>query len=84
MPKRLSVHTYDSSAVQGEDSFVTITSLKIKEIRAARSDADKDKFNFGIQIIQEHVLDWNWVDDAVEPLPSPHDKPEVVDELTDD
>jgi len=84
MPKRLCTHTYESTAVQGEDSFVIITSMKIKEIRAARSDKDKNMFEFGLQVIQEHVLDWNWVDEADEPLPSPRDEPDVVYELTDD
>jgi len=83
MPKRLYKHTYDSSAVQGEDSFVTITALTVKEIRAARSDKDQNFFEFGLQIIQEHVLDWNWVNNAGEPLPSPSDNPDVVDELTE-
>lgn len=30
-----------------------------------------------------YVADWNWVDDAGQPLPNPRDHPEVVELLTD-
>ena len=38
---------------------------------------------FTREMVSGFVLDWNWVDDAGEPLPNPFGNPEVVKLLTD-
>jgi len=43
-----------------------------------------DGFQAGLDMIQRHLVDWNWVDDDDVPLPKPKDHPEVVDELSTD
>ena len=55
--------------------------LKDGEITAKVTD---NQFEAGIDLIRRHVKDWNWVDDDGEPLPNPKDKPEIVDDLTDE
>ena len=37
-----------------------------------------------MDLVSAHVLEWNFVDDEGEPLPQPAEKPEVVDELTEE
>ncbi len=41
-----------------------------------------DGFAAGLEMIQRHLLEWNWVDDDGVPLPQPKGNPEVLDELT--
>ena len=41
-----------------------------------------DGFASGLEMIQQHVKDWNWVDDNDVPLPQLKTNPEVVDELS--
>ena len=87
MPKRQSVKKHDTSKVQGEDSYVVLTAVKVKEIRKIRKLAkteDFDEFEGGVSLLARHVVGWNWVDDDGEPLPIPKDNPEVIDELTDE
>ena len=43
-----------------------------------------DGFQAGLDMIQRHLVDWNWVDDNDVLLPKPKDHPEVVDELSTD
>ena len=85
MPKRQSVKTHKSDEVQGEGSFVVTTEVKVREIREIRKHADDedfDEFEGGIALLAKHVVKWNWVDDEGEPLPSPKEDPDVIDELT--
>ncbi len=108
MPKRQTVKTVKTDEIQGEDSFVTISGVKVSEIKATRKRsldiaarqkaADKakaagedaediedfDGFGEGLKMIVNHVLDWNWVDDAGNPLSKPQEDQEVFNELTTD
>lgn len=43
-----------------------------------------DGFEAGLDMIQRHLVEWNWVDDGDVPLPQPKTNPEVVDELSTD
>lgn len=45
---------------------------------------DFDGFASGLEMIQNHVKDWNWVDDNDVPLPQLKTNPEVVNELSTD
>lgn len=85
MPKRQSIRTLPSIEVQGEDSWVTVKYPDVKFMRksmSAREGELADKFEAGLDVIKTHVLDWNWVDDDGNSLPSPKDDPTVVDQLT--
>lgn len=87
MPKRQSVKTHKSDIVQGEGSFVVTTAVKVREIRQIRkhaADEDFDDFEGGISLLAKHVIRWNWVDDAGQPLSCPKDDPKVIDELTNE
>ena len=108
MPKRQTVKTVETDEIQGEGSFVKVTGVKVKEIKAMRRRSretavkqkkaeaargagevveeveDFDDFGEGLQIIVDHVLDWNWVDDEGSPLPKPEANPKVFDELSTD
>ncbi len=39
--------------------------------------------DFGIALLTQMIIGWDWVDDDDEPLPQPKDNPEVFDLLTD-
>lgn len=85
MPKRQTVKRYETDEIQGEGSFVKVSGVKIREIRKIKKlsdDPDYDQFEGGLEMVANHILDWNWIDDEGEPLPLPKDDPAVVDELT--
>lgn len=88
MPKRRTVKEVDASEVQGEGAIVVISGVKVKEIRRIRtlanSEKDVDEFEMGLELVAKHIIDWNWVDDAGERLPTPKEDPSVIDELTDE
>lgn len=89
MAKRLTgERTVDSDAVQGKGSWVKIKALRLKQMRRIRKQQaaegeDFDNFEAGLDLLREHVADWNWVDDDGQRLPSPADDPDVLDDLTD-
>ena len=85
MPKRKTVKRFETDEVQGEGSYVVISGVKVREIREARSKTDDpnyDDMEFGLSMLTDHILEWNWVDDLGNPLPLPSERPEVIDELT--
>ena len=86
MARRVSVIKHATDEVQGEGSFVTMTALKVSEIRALRkANADEgelDAFAEGLAMIATHVIAWDWVDDNGDELPLPGVDPEVMDKLT--
>lgn len=97
MSKRVSVIKYETDLVQGEGSYVVLSALKVREIRALRQkgkeaekaeeageDTDDAAFEGGLKILSEHVVDWNWVDDEEKDLPLPKDDPDIIDDLTND
>ena len=87
MPKRKSVKKHDTSEVQGEGSYVILSSVKVWEIRKLRQESanpDVNQVEAGIVLLARHVVGWNWVDDEGQPLPVPKDDPTVVDELTEE
>lgn len=85
MPKRRSVRKYPCDEVQGEGSYVVLSGVKVKEIRAARKISEEeglDDFEAGISLLARHVVKWNWVDDEGNELPLPKNDPDVINELT--
>lgn len=97
MPKRQSVKRHPTDEVQGEGSYVILTSVKVREIRKLREvigddpeDVEKldenkiDKFEEGLDIVVRHIKEWNWVDDDDVAMPLPKDDPATTDELTNE
>jgi len=121
MPSRKVKKRIKTEEVQGKDSYVVMTSLKVYEMRSLRkkqADSRKQRNDYqktlqaysaalesgkttadlvipeepdyidpveeGLELLKQHVIEWNWVDDEGEPLPQPKDDPEVIYQMTDD
>jgi hypothetical protein len=91
MPQQQNVVTVPSDAIQGEGSWVKLRKLTVGEAKQVTQVADTTdlktasiSLEVSTQLIADHVIDWNWGDPAGTPLPSPKDKPEVIDLLTAD
>lgn len=74
----------DCEEVQGEGAYLALSRPSYAQIRMAQ-DAGKsdelDNFEVAIQIISMLFVEWNWVDDAGNELPSPKDDPDVIRNL---
>ncbi|MFA5377703.1 MAG: hypothetical protein WC455_18275 [Dehalococcoidia bacterium] len=83
MPKRNSIRVHKSDDLQGEDSWVKVKSAewgKSKALRTAIKELDDDDATkLTEQLILEHFVGWNWVDDDGNPLPSLKEHPELFD-----
>lgn len=83
MAKRTSIVKHETDEFQGEGSFVVLSAMKVREVRELRRlDDDADGFEIGIQMLADHIIEWNWVDDEGESLPLPKDDPEAIGRLT--
>lgn len=89
MAKRLTgVRKVGSEKIQGEGSWVKVKSLRLKKMRDIRNQRGKegddfDAFEVGVDLLVDHLVDWNWVDDNDQPMAIPSDDPSVLDTLTD-
>ena len=86
MPKRQNISRYDSTEVQGPDSYVEIRRFTVAEAVEYRDTAKQpefDEFLYGLDLIRKHVVSWNWVDNDDNPLPLPTDDPNAILSLTD-
>ena len=87
MPQRVHkmVERHPSDEVQGDDSWVEISRPTEADIRKQRkaSVGGKDSVDIGFDILREHVIAWNWVDDDGLPFPQPSDDPTVISRLSD-
>ena len=83
MPQRKPNERISSTEIQGEDSYVVISKMTVREVREARkrSTDEGDMFELGIESTAKHVVDWNWVDNDGKSLPVPSENPEVMDDL---
>lgn len=78
----------DSSEVQGDGSFVIVRSpswgllRKAQKMTNSGADAATVGIEFAEELVRETVLDWNWTDDADQPLPKPADDKAVIERLT--
>jgi hypothetical protein len=97
-PVRQNVKTVDTDEVMGAGSWIKIRSLTVGEnnqfVRAFQSAQalyavePLDMVSFAAledemrAIICGALLDWNWVDSDGEYLPSPHNNPALMDQLT--
>ena len=76
----------DSSEVQGEGSFVKIKSISLNEILGHTQGekgkpSDEEAAQLGLKILDDMIIDWDWVDDDDEPLPVPAENPGTIASL---
>ena len=86
MAKRIAYRRFETPDLQGEDSYVLLSGLKLGERREyikASKVKDFDMIEAGSALFVKHIVGWNWVDDDNNPLPLPSDDPEVINDLTD-
>lgn len=90
MSKRQSVQRVPSLKVQGKDSWVEFKRFTVGESKKLREEAQEHDGDsewqqaHGEQMLCEHIINWNWVDDADQALQLPSTDPTVIDQLTDD
>jgi len=92
MPGRKNTVRCVSEEVQGDDSFVIVRRVTVKEmqeVNTRRREAEGDDpdvatsfYSWYANFVCQHVASWNWVDDEEAPLPQPKDAPEIYDSLT--
>lgn len=70
--------------IQGEDSYVDMTSPRVKEIRAIQVLPAGEDYEASISLLSKHIVGWNWTDENDVPIPSPQDDPDAIGELTND
>jgi len=86
MPKRRVQKRFDTKDVQGDSSYVILSSLRVAERRQYVKDSKEEGFEpleWSITLLTRHLVEWNWVDEDGKALPIPRDDPAVVDSLTD-
>ncbi|MHC4195892.1 MAG: hypothetical protein ACYSYU_10795 [Planctomycetota bacterium] len=76
----------DSSEIQGEGSFVKIKNISLNEILGHSQGAkgkpdDEEAAQMGLQILDDMIVDWDWVDDEDNPLPVPAENPGTIASL---
>lgn len=89
MPRRQRIKRFESEEIQGDGSYVKCSALTIGERRdistfANEEHSEMDIVEWMLDILAANVHEWNWVDDAGEPLPQVVDDPDVVDALTNE
>jgi hypothetical protein len=73
MPKRQTTYKVSSEEVQGEGSWAELSYITYGEFQGILTDAIKPS-----ELLEKHVIAWNWVDDRGASLPSPE---ECMDDL---
>jgi hypothetical protein len=89
MPKRQRIVKVSTEEVQGSGSWAKVSKLTVREMRDAQNamtsnPTDMEQFELGLEMVKDHVVEWNWVDDNGDPLPQPRDDPAVVELLSND
>lgn len=95
MATRKSVKRFETESVQGEGSFVILSSPKVEQILEwqekaaalkpegkAKGLSDAEAIKIGMEMLAEHIIDWDWVDDHGQPLPVPNGDVDVIAQLT--
>ncbi len=88
MPRRAPTsERFDTSKVQGEDSFIILKKLTLGDIEKITEKGRRQKASrseVGRLILIARIEDWNWADENGTPLPLPRDNPKVLEGLTED
>ena len=89
MPRQTVTLKIDSSEVQGEGSFIVVSSnIRWKQVRQLQKQSrdaetgETDNLELGMRTIAAMIVDWNWTGDDGEPLPAPAKDPSILDDLT--
>ena len=95
MPQRRRLVKVETPELQGDDSWVMIRKvsghdgIKLMQLRQRITGADPSDDSVVIEMVQEtcnvmleHLVDWNWVDDDGNPLPKPIEIDDLMDLLT--
>ena len=70
MPQRKTTVRLDSTAAQGEGSWVEIRRLTVGDIHSLRK-VEGDAYELGENLLRSRLVAWNWVDDKGQPLAQP-------------
>jgi len=78
-----------SAEVQGEGTYVVVrrvTVAETKEIMRSTTDreAGLETYCENTEWVAARILEWNWTDEAGNPLPYPKNDPGVIDRLTNE
>jgi hypothetical protein len=88
MPKRQDANRrIVTTEGQGEDSWVVLSKFTLGEAEAVRAHEKQDgydQFAESVQLLRDHIIDWNWVDYDGTPLAKPRQDEAVLRKLTDD
>ena len=76
----------DSSEIQGEGSFVKFKNVSLTDILKYSQGADnklddQDAAQMGLQVLDDMIIEWDWVDDDDQPLPVPAENPGTIASL---
>jgi hypothetical protein len=75
--------TVDSSEIQGDGSFVKFKNISLNDILKHSQGtngklSDDEAANMGLMVLDEMIVEWDWVDDDDQLLPIPADNPGTV------
>ena len=76
----------DSSEIQGEGSFIKIKNISLNEILDRTQNMNgkpsaEEAAHLGLQVLDDMIVDWDWVNDDDEPLPVPAENPGTIADL---
>lgn len=78
MARHKRIYRADTSAMQGEGSWVEFTSPKVGDIRAVQSAKVTEDYELALNILRDNIVDWNWIDEESLPLSLPKDNIEEL------
>jgi hypothetical protein len=85
-PVRQNIKTIETDEVMGAGSWIKVRSLTVGEnnqfVRAFQSAQSVYAIEPFDMVALAALLEWNWVDSEGEYLPSPHNNPALMDQLT--
>jgi hypothetical protein len=83
--KHKQYRTIATDDVQGEGSYVKIKMLSLKQVMdkagIGGGQDEQAAADAMLDVLDEMVVDWNWVDDDDNPLPLPADAPGTIASL---
>ena len=71
----------DCEEVQGEGSYLVLSRPRYEHIKGLRNELEGDAFENALNIVSMLFVEWNWVDDFDQPLPTPKDDPDIFSKL---
>lgn len=90
MPEKSTTKQVFSEKVQGKGSWVQFRKITYGESKALTAENKEHEGDAEWQaqrteqLLRDHILKWNWVDEDGQALPLPSEDPAVLDSLTGD